>query len=112
MSTPTDEEYVAAVERDRAANAAYMEALNASTVLLEESITAGREVLRLQALRTDLRELLLNHIRTNCHPNGSTVATLVKRSFRDRAVVLGVLQVLTEAGMIRKAGKGYKAVRG
>jgi hypothetical protein len=109
MTTPTDEEYAAAVERDRTASAAYHEALKASLPLLEESIKAGRELIRLGALRRDLADLILDDMRVLRTRRPWTVKRLAKHTYRSEADVQDVLETLVEAGQLRKVGNAYEA---
>lgn len=106
--TPTDEEYAAAVERDKTAAAEMQRTGAISRAATLNFIQTNREVLRLGALRTDLRQLLLDTIRVNIHPRGTLLATLVKHSYRSKAVVQGVLDEMVQAGVIRKDGNAYK----
>lgn len=109
MSTvPTDEEYAAARKRETEASRAYMEHLKAGQPLLAESIEAGQEMIRLDMLRRDLRELILDDMARIMTRRPWTVRRLAKHTYRSEAVVQGVLDVLVEAGQLRKVGNGYE----
>lgn len=108
---PTDEEYAAAIERDRVARDATLEANQKMMVLLEESIATNRECIRLSMLRRDLEELLVDDMTRLMTSKPWTVKRLADRTYRPVSVVQAALDKLVTEGRLRQAGKAYEVTR-
>jgi hypothetical protein len=106
---PSDEVYAAAIERERIAAAAAIEANRASLLALQESIEATREVMRLDSLRRDLDEFVLEELALVTWVRGATVARIAKHVYRTPEEVRAALARLLAVGLVRQVGRTWEA---
>jgi len=92
----------------RAAGDANMAAQATALTALQAYIAANREVIRLEALSTPLRECLLGWFDgTVIHRRPMRLAKIAERTYRDQADVEAARTELVAEGLIVQVGNGY-----